>query len=137
MHVIQEVNIIIVGAKPAVVPAKPHAACAPCRLGPREFQQALIRCRGSCKTVECPWAHTQDSWAHVGAFLAGHPVWAPSRLGMAYLCPQVFLISGLVLKTEDITAALRHKLGVAYGLIRCAGGRVPLRVLCTRGPPDP
>ncbi|KAL4439853.1 hypothetical protein ABPG75_002854 [Micractinium tetrahymenae] len=29
----------------------------------------------------------------------------------------VFFISGLVLKTEDIQAALRHKLGVAYGLL--------------------
>ncbi|KAL4419051.1 hypothetical protein ABPG77_010330, partial [Micractinium sp. CCAP 211/92] len=29
----------------------------------------------------------------------------------------VFFISGLVLKTEDIKAALKHKLGVAYGLI--------------------
>ena len=33
----------------------------------------------------------------------------------------VFFISGLVLKTEDIRAALKHKVGVLYGFVAIIG----------------
>lgn len=56
--------------------------------------------------------------------LSAEPPWSCLQIGGDIHVIQeiniilVFFISGLVLKTDDLAAAMKHKLGLAFGLIR-------------------